>query len=285
MYVTESKVSRWSRQSLIYGLLIAGGLVVLFPLVWTFSTSLKTPDQVTMRSVQLIPDQVAWSNYQEIFDIAPVFLYFKNTMIIVIASVFGGLVTCSLAGYAFARINFPGRNVLFLILIGTMMLPYVVQIIPLFVLFDRLGWVGTFLPLVVPRLLGHNAFYIFLYRQFFRGLPSEIFDAARIDGTSEIGLWWRMALPNSKPVLATMAIFSFQFAWNDFLNPLIYLGSDQSKWTMALGLNGLQGFEGEASSLPMMMVMSVFMLLPMLAIFAIGQRYMVQGVTVSGLKG
>ncbi len=285
MNMIENRLASSLRRGLIYLILSAGGIIMLFPLAWTFSTSLKTPDQVTVREVQLIPEQIAWGNYEDIFDIVPVMRFIGNTLIIVAASMFGALVTCSLTGYAFARIPFPGRNVLFFILLATMMLPYVVQLIPLFVIFDQLGWVGTFLPLVVPRLLGHNAFYIFLYRQFFRGLPSELFDAARIDGCSEIGLWWRIALPNSKPVLAAMAIFSFQFAWNDFLNPLIYLGSNQEMWTMALGLNALQGFEGEASSLPMMMVMSVFMLLPMLAIFAVGQRYMVQGVTVSGLKG
>jgi multiple sugar transport system permease protein len=285
MNMIENRLASSLRRGLIYLILSAGGIIMLFPLAWTFSTSLKTPDQVTVREVQLIPEQIAWGNYEDIFDIVPVMRFIGNTLVIVAASMFGALVTCSLTGYAFARIPFPGRNVLFFILLATMMLPYVVQLIPLFVIFDQLGWVGTFLPLVVPRLLGHNAFYIFLYRQFFRGLPSELFDAARIDGCSEIGLWWRIALPNSKPVLAAMAIFSFQFAWNDFLNPLIYLGSNQEMWTMALGLNALQGFEGEASSLPMMMVMSVFMLLPMLAIFAVGQRYMVQGVTVSGLKG
>jgi multiple sugar transport system permease protein len=285
MNLIERKQARWLRQSVIYAVLLAGAAIMLFPLLWTFSTSLKLPNQVTVRQVELIPNPIVWQNYVEIFDIVPVVRFALNTLVIVAASLFGGLVTCSLAGYAFARIPFPGRNPLFMILLATMMLPYVVQLIPLFIIFDRIGWVGTFLPLTVPRLLGHNALYIFLFRQFFRSLPQELFDAARIDGCGEFGLWWRMALPNSKPVLAAVGIFAFQFAWNDFLNPLIYLGGDQQMWTMTLGLNGLQGFEGEASSLPMMMVMAVFMLLPMLVIFAFGQKYMVQGVTVSGLKG
>ncbi len=285
MNIIESTLQRWLRHSVIYAVLCAGGIIVLFPLAWTVSTSLKTSDQVSIREVQLIPDPVAWSNYEDIFDVLPVVRYTANTLVIVAASIFGGLITCSLAGYAFAKIPFPGRNILFFVLLMTMMLPYVVQLIPLFVVFDRLGWIGTFKPLVLPRILGHNAFYIFLYRQFFRGLPTDILDAARIDGCSEIGLWRRIVLPNSKPVMAAIGIFSFQFAWNDFLNPLIYLGSNQDKWTLALGLNGLKSFEGVASSLPMMMVMAILMIVPMLAIFAIGQKYMIQGVTVSGLKG
>ncbi len=285
MNMIESKRLRLLRQAVIYLTLSAGGMIVIFPLIWTVSTSLKTPEQVTVREVQLIPAPVAWDNYQDIFDLVPVWRFIQNTLLIAAASVLGGLVTCSLAGYAFARIAFPGRRVMFFVLLATMMLPYVVQLIPNFVIFDRLGWVGTFLPLTVPRLLGHNAFYIFLFRQFLRGLPSELFDAARIDGCSEWGLWWRIAMPNSRPVTAAVGIFAFQFAWTDFLNPLIYLGSKQKMWTMALALNGLKGFEGMGSTLPMMMVMSVFMIAPMLIIFAFGQKYMVQGVTVSGLKG
>ncbi len=285
MNIIQNQRVRLLRQTTIYLTLIAGSLIVFFPLVWTISTSLKTPEQVTVREVQLSPDPVAWENYVDIFDLVPVWRFLKNTLVIVTASVIGGLITCSLAGYAFARILFPGQRILFFILLATMMLPYVVQLIPIFVIFDRLGWVGTFRPLTVPRLLGHNAFYIFLYRQFFRGLPSELFDAARIDGCTEVGLWWRIAMPNSKPVAAAVGIFAFQFAWTDFLSPLIYLGSNQEMWTIALGLNGLKGFEGMGSTLPMMMVMSMFMIVPMLVIFAFGQKYMVQGVTVSGLKG
>jgi multiple sugar transport system permease protein len=281
----ESRSTQMMRQSLIYLVLSLGAIVMLFPLVWTVSTSLKTPDQVTVRQVQIIPENIAWENYAAIFDILPVIKFILNTLVIVAASLFGAVITCSLTGYAFARIPFPGRNILFFVLLATMMLPYVVQLIPTFVIFDRLGWVGTFLPLTIPRLLGHNAFYIFLFRQFFRGLPSELFDAARIDGCSEFGLWWRIAIPNCKPVMAAVSIFAFQYAWNDFLSPLIYLGGNQERWTIALGLNGLKGFEGMGSSLPMMMVMAVFMIVPMLVIFAIGQKYMIQGVTVSGLKG
>ena len=141
--------------------------------------------------------------------------------------------------------------------------------------FDEIGWTRTFGPLVLPRLLGHNAFYIFLYRQFFRGIPEDIYDAARIDGCSEFGVWWRIFMPMSRPVLAAISIFAFSFAWNDFLNPLIYLGSNKELWTLALGLNALQGFEGEDNSLNMIMTFSMLMIIPMLIVFYFGQKHLI----------
>lgn len=281
----ESTATRLGRWFMVYPILVIGSIVMLFPLAWTVSTSLKTPDTVTLREIRLIPDPIMWSNYVTIFDETPILLYTWNTLIVVVASVLGGLIICSLAGYAFARIPFPGRDGFFLLLLSTMMLPGVVRLIPLFVIFDRLGWLNTFLPLIVPRLLGHNAFYIFLMRQFFRSIPMELSDAARIDGASEFGIWWRVIMPNSKPVLAAVAIFSFQFGWTEFMAPLIYLGANKDLWTLSLGLNAQKGLEGEITALNTMMVMSIFMILPMLAIFAIGQKYMIQGVTFSGLKG
>lgn len=273
------------RHGLVYLILSMGAVIMIFPLLWTLSTSLKPLDQVTLTQVNLIPQPVMWSNYTEIFNRVPIIRYVGNTLIIVAASLFGGLVTCSLAGFAFARIKFPGRDILFMVLLATMMLPYVVQLIPLFVMFDSAGLVGTFWPLVIPRLLGHNAFYIFLLRQFYKGLPAELFDAARIDGCSEFGVWWRIAVPNSKPVLAAVAIFSFQFAWNDFLNPLLYLGPNPDLWTLALALNALKGGEGQMVEMNLLMVLTMFMILPMLLMFAFGQKYMVRGVAFSGVKG
>ena len=283
--MVEGLYARLAKWTFVYPLLLVGSVVMLFPLAWTFSTSLKTAQTVTLREVKLIPDPVQWSNYITIFEESPLLLYTQNTMYMVVTSVIGGVVICALAGYAFARINFPAREVLFYILLSTMMLPHVVQIIPLFVIFDRMGLVGTFWPLIIPRLLGHNAFYIFLMRQFFRGIPLELSDAARMDGCTEFGIWARIIMPNSKPVLAAVGIFSIQFAWNDFLSPLIYLGPKKELWTLALGLNAQKGFEGEITSLHKMMVISVYMIIPMLLVFAFGQKYMIEGVTFSGMKG
>lgn len=274
------------RQVFVYAVLTVGAVVMMVPLLWTVSTSLKTRDKVSIRRLELIPDPAAFENYPNLFEIRPIGKYTRNTLIIVAASLFGALVPCTLAGYAFARIPFPGRQYLFGILLATMMLPYVVRIIPLFLFFDEIGWTRTFGPLVLPRILGHNAFYIFLYRQFFRGIPNEIYDSARIDGCSELGVWWRIFMPMSRPVIAAVSIFAFEFAWNDFLNPLIYLGSNQELWTLALGLNALKGFEGSDSSLNMVMTFSMLMIVPMLAVFYFGQKHLITGVTASGsLKG
>ena len=271
---------------LVYAVLTAGAAVMMVPLLWTVSTSLKTRDKVSIRRLELIPDPVAFENYPHLFEIQPIDKYTRNTLIIVVASLFGALVPCTLAGYAFARIPFPGRQYLFGILLATMMLPYVVRIIPLFLFFDEIGWTRTFGPLILPRVLGHNAFYIFLYRQFFRGIPNDIYDSARIDGCSEFGVWWRIFMPMSRPVIAAVSIFAFEFAWNDFLNPLIYLGSNQELWTLALGLNALQGFEGTESSLNLVMTFAMLMIIPMLVVFYFGQKHLITGVTASGsLKG
>ncbi len=277
---------KFIRHVFVYAILTAGAVVMMVPLLWTVSTSLKTRDKVSIRRLELIPDPIAFENYPNLFRIRPISKYTRNTLVIVAASLFGALVPCTLAGYAFARIPFPGRQYLFGILLATMMLPYVVRIIPLFLFFDEIGWTKTFGPLILPRVLGHNAFYIFLYRQFFRGIPNEIYDSARIDGCSEFGVWWRIFMPMSRPVIAAVSIFAFEFAWNDFLNPLIYLGSNQELWTLALGLNALRGFEGTDSSLNMVMTFSMLMIIPMLVVFYFGQKHLITGVTASGsLKG
>jgi len=258
--------------------------MMVFPLLWTISTSLKTVDQLVFTRIELIPDPIAWRNYVEIFELTSLLRNLRNTMTIVLCAEFGSLVICSLVAYAFAHIPFPGRDLMFGLLLSSMMLPGVVTLVPFFVIFDRLGWINTFLPLIVPRFLAHNPFYIFLMRQFFRGIPKDLFDAARMDGCSEFGIWWRIVLPISKPVLAAVAIFTFQWVWNDFLHPLVYLGGNRDLWTLALGLNALQGLEGE-TTVHLQMAYSVLMIAPIISIFAVGQQYFVEGITFTGLKG
>jgi len=271
--------------SLIYLLVTLGAVVTFFPLLWTVSTSLKTVEQLVGTRIVLIPNPIAWENYVEIFRITSVLLNLRNTMIIVLCAEFGSLVMCSLVAYAFARIPFPGRRLMFTLLLSSMMLPGVVTLIPFFVMFDRLGWINTFLPLIVPRFLAHNPFYIFLMRQFFRDIPQDLSDAARMDGCSELGIWWRIVMPVSSPVLAAVAIFTFQFAWNWFLQPLVYLGGDKNLWTLSLGLNALKGEQGGPPSTHYQMAFSVLMILPMLVVFGVGQRYFVQGIVTTGIKG
>jgi multiple sugar transport system permease protein len=267
-----------------YAILITGAMIMLFPLLWTVSTSLKDQSKVTLLQLQLIPDPVRWDNYLAIFHQVPLLTYLSNTLAIVLAAEFGGLLVSSLVAYSFARIPFPGRNVFFSLLLSTMMLPYVVRLIPLYAMFDQLGLINTLWPLIIPRLLGHDAFFIFLMRQFFRGIPSELLDAAEVDGCGHIGIWRLMVLPLSKPVLATIGIFAFQGAWIDFIFPLIYLSGAKSRWTMALGLNAMKDPWGP-TNVALMMVFAVLMTIPMLVLFFLGQKYIIQGTTMSGLKG
>ena len=283
MTVSASR-RRAINHSVIYLLVTAGAIVTFFPLLWTVSTSLKTLDQLVGTRIELIPNPIAWENYVEIFKITPILLNLRNTMVIVICAEFGSLVMCSLVAYAFARIPFPGRDVMFVLLLSGMMVPGVVKLIPLFVIFDRLGWINSFLPLIVPRFLAHNPFYIFLMRQFFLGVPQDLSDAARIDGCSEFSIWWRIVMPISMPVLAAVGIFTFQWVWNDFLHPLVYLGANKKLWTLALGLNSMRSYE-TVNSTHYQMAFSVLMIIPVITIFAFSQQHFIQGITFSGIKG
>jgi ABC-type glycerol-3-phosphate transport system permease component len=277
---------RWSVQyGVVYLILVAGAVLMLFPLLWTLSTSLKTLEDISTVQIALIPDPIAWWNYIELFQATPIATQFANTMTVVIPVMMGCIITSSFVAYGFARTQFPGRDFLFLLVLSTMMIPGVVTLIPRFVIFDRMGWINTFWPLIVPQLIGHNPFYIFLMRQFFRTIPEELSDAARMDGCSEVGIWWRIVLPLSRPVIAAVAIFSFQWAWNDFLYPLVYLGGKKDLWTLALGLNAFRNMAGQRQDLHYMMAMSMLMIIPMFLIFAFGQKYFIQGITFSGLKG
>lgn len=286
---TTLKPTRTLRDTLsnlpIYIVLILGAIVTLTPLVWTVSTSLKSVEQLAEWPPQWIPNPAKWRNYSEALTTLPFDRYFQNTMVLVVAAEIGALVTCSFVAYGFARLEFPGRDILFLVLISTMLMPYIVRLIPLFVFYGEIGWLGTFLPIAVPDLLGRNAFYIFLFRQFFIGIPNEISDAARIDGANDFRIWWTMVLPMSKPVMATVGIFAFQSTWDDFLGPLIYMAQDPNMRTMAVGLYQFKNAPGGETLIPYLMAVSVVMMIPVLIIFAIGQRYLISGVTMGSLKG
>lgn len=274
-----------ANHGLLHLVLLTGSVVMLIPLLWTFSTSLKTPQQVAIWPPEWIPDPVQWSNYVEIFRVAPVALWLRNSLVLVAAEVLGSVVTCSFIAYGFARVRFPGREALFLLLLSTLMIPYVVRLIPLYVIYNQIGWVNTFLPVTVPQLLGRNAFFIFLLRQFYMGIPEELSDAARIDGCTEFGIWWRIVMPLSKPALAAVAIFAFRDAWDNFLAPLVYMAGRPDLRPLAVGLYTLRGGAGQLPDTHLLMALSTLMIIPMLIMFASGQRYFIQGVTLSGLKG
>ncbi len=268
----------------LYFFLSMGALVYLFPLFWMISTSLKTLPQIAKFPPIWMPRPMVWKNYIDALTFLPFHLFARNTLIIAIFYIAGNLLSATFVAYGFARLRFPGRDILFIILISTMMIPMIVRLIPLFLMFKRLGWINTFYPLTVPEFFG-NPFFIFLVRQFYRNIPFDISDSARIDGCSEMGIWYKIMLPLSKPVVAAVIIFAFQRVWNDFLAPLIYLNKTEMK-TLSLGLQALTGGTGEAVELyNLLMAACTTFVLPMIIIFIFAQKYFMRGVIMTGIKG
>jgi multiple sugar transport system permease protein len=262
--------------------LLAGVLIVLFPLYWMISTSFKPMENYYDWPPQWIPSPVTLEAYTSLLAMYPWGRFIANTLTIAVVAMVGNLVSSTLVAYGFSFFRAPGKKALFFILLGTTMLPGVVTMVPTFILFRQLKWVDTYLPLVVPTFFG-SAFHIFLLRQFFRTLPPDLFDAAKIDGCSELGILWRIVLPLSGPVLAAICIFQFQWRWNSFMQPLIYLNSFK-KYTVALALYTLRG-EPQGSTPTQLMAAGTLMVLPVLILFAAFQRYFIQGVQFSGIKG
>lgn len=257
-------------------------VVLALPLFWLVTTSLKTGGQTFLMPPKWIPDPFVWSNYSDAFRAVAFHEYFWNTIRIVFFATTGALLTASLAAFAFARLRFPLRGTLFVMVLSTIMLPSIVTLIPTFIVFRTLGWIDTFLPLIVPLWFGGGAFNIFLFRQFFMTIPLELDEAARIDGASNLRIYWGVILPLSKPVIATIAVFAFIHNWNDFFEPLIYLQSPEN-WTMAIGLRGFRDLYSTQWNL--MMAASTAMIMPLLVLFFLAQRYFVSGIQMSGLAG
>jgi multiple sugar transport system permease protein len=269
------------RGIVIHILLIPAAVVFLMPFLWMLSTSLKPDSQLYAYPPIWIPHPLQWANYPKTVTFVPFFLYLRNTLIIALSSMVGVVASSSLAAYSLARIHWPGRNILFLMTIATLMLPFQVTLIPVFLVFKNLGWVGDFRPLILPQFFGY-AFYIFLLRQFFSGIPMELSEAARIDGANEWRTFWSVILPLAKPALATVAVFQFIRSWTDYLNPLIYL-NDQNLYTLQLGLQQYSSQYGREWGL--LMAAAVLISLPPIIIFFLTQRTFVQGVTLTGIKG
>lgn len=263
--------------------LIAGGLLMLVPFFWLVSSSLKAPYQIYVFPPQWIPDPILWRNYVEVFEAVTVWRYTVNTLIITTFGTLGLVLSSALAAYSFARLRFKGRDFVFGTILSTVMLPFVVTMIPLYILFSRLGWVGTYLPLIVPDWFG-GPITIFLLRQFFRTIPMELEDAARIDGASRPRIFASVILPLSRPALTVVTVLAFLNHWNDFLGPLIYLPK-RDMYTLALGLNALQYFEGGLDWTHYVMVLATLMVLPVVIVYFLAQRALVEGIVLTGLKG
>lgn len=269
-------------RAVILCLVIAGALFIMAPVLWMLSTSLKTYPQTLVFPPQWIPTSFHWDNYPNALTFLPFATYFKNTILVTGTIMIGEVLTNSFVAYGFARLRGPGRNWLFVLVLSTMLVPFPVIMIPQYILFQHLHWIDTFLPLIVPPWFG-SAFLIFLMRQFYLTIPRELDDAAEIDGCGYLGIWRRIMLPLAKPALATVAIFSFTYNWNDYLAPLIYLNS-QSNYTLALGL---ANFIGRYSVTPwnLLMAASLVTVLPCVLLFFFAQRFFIQGIVVSGVKG
>lgn len=264
-----------------YILLAQLSTVLLLPFVWMLSLSLKTPAQIGQYPPELLPNPIAWDNYRQALTVQqPFFLYLRNTALVAALVIVGEVFSSTFVAYGFSKLNFPGRNLLFTVLLATLMVPYVVKLVPLFVFFKQLDWINTFLPLVVPAFFG-TPFSIFLMRQFFMSIPNELNEAARIDGANELRIWSQIYLPLCRPALAVVIIFAFQNVWNDFLGPLVYLQRQEVK-TVTLGLYGLIGMFLEYHTV---MAGAVAVILPMVIVFLLFQRFFIKGIAVTGLKG
>lgn len=280
--MAKSRLS--SAQILAYVVLAVGGVFMLMPFFWLVSSSLKRPETIYIFPPQWIPKPAYWINYVEVFEVTPVLLFARNTLVITLGATVGAVITSALAGYGFARLRFPGRDLVFSVILSTMMLPYVVTMVPVYVMFTKLKWVGTFLPLIVPAWFGGGAFSIFLLRQFFRTIPMELEDAALIDGAGRVRIFLQVILPLARPALIVVTIQNALARWNGFMQPLIYL-SKRKMWTLALGVNGLKEFEGGMDWTHYMMVLATIMVVPTVIVYFLAQRAFIQGIVLTGLKG
>ena len=281
----------WTIGKFIVFLLMLGiTFLFIVPFLWMISTSLKEPYDLAGNN--WIPARFAWENFRDAFSFGMWSQWTRNTVIITVAGVIGQVISSAIVAYSFSRLRWRGRDTLFSLVLATMMLPSVVTMIPQFVLFakypafgfqDSQTWINTFLPLTVPAFTG-SAFNIFLLRQFMRGIPIELSEAAKIDGAGEVRIWWDIVMPLSKPALATIAIFTFNGAWTDFMGPLLYLQSEEL-YTLQLGLRQFEAAAGGAPAWHWLMAASLIVMLPVLAVFVSFQQYFIEGISLTGMGG
>lgn len=272
----KQRNARW----VTYAILAVFSFSMVLPFLWMISSSLKLETEVFGMPIQWIPDNIRWSNYVEVWQKAPFGIYYWNTSVLTFATVVTQLITASLAGYVFARLEFPERDTVFFVYLGTLMVPYMVIMIPQFTIIRMLGLYDTLWAVYLIRAF--SPFGTFLFRQFFMTIPFELSDSARIDGCSEFRIYRSIIMPLSRPAIATLMVFFFSFTWNDFLGPLIYLTSDTKK-TIQLGLRSFITLYNQEYAL--LMAAAVIAMLPIMALYVFLQRYFVEGITMTGLKG
>jgi len=276
--------SRWSVSASVgYAVCLIVAATTVFPFIWMLSTSFKVPTEAITLPPQWVPSPFIVDNYTGLFTNAllPFPLFFFNSLKITSLVVVGRLIVCSLGAYGFARLTFPGRDLAFAMLLGSLMVPEVVQVLPLYVAYAKIGWIDTHWPLIIPPIVA-NTFGTFLLRQFFMTIPKDLEEAAVLDGANHFQIYWKIMLPLAKPALATLAIFTFMGTWNDFFNPLIYLNSTQN-FTLTLGLAFFQG--QSATDYTRLMAGVMVSVIPILLVYSMAQKYFTQGVVMSGIKG
>lgn len=281
-------VKGWSIEILKYGVLLTLAITFILPFYWMLSSAVKNDSQVYTVPPVWFPVPQQWNNFWDAWNAQNYWLFTYNTVILyAIPATIGTIISSSLVAYSFSRLRWIGRDTLFALLLATLMIPGWVRLVPLFIIFKQIGWLNTFLPLVVPHFFG-NAFFIFLLRQFFMALPTELSDAARIDGANELQTMFRIILPLSVPALAVVALFTFMDAWNDYLGPLIYVNIEE-KWVLALGVQRLRNAVAEIGNrqlaYPYLMAVSSIITLPIFLAFFFAQRTFIEGISVTGLKG
>ena len=271
------------KNTIIHIILISLSFIFMFPFLWMLFTALKTPAELLRGIEVLLPEDPQWRNFYTAVTTVPFLMYLKNSLILVFFAVAGTLFSATLSAYAFAKLRWPGRDTLFVVMLATMMIPAQVILIPSYILYAQIGWLGTRLPLIVPYFFGGGAaFYIFLLRQFFKGIPRELTESAIVDGAGHFKIFLYIMLPLTKPALLTVSLLTFMFVWNDYFGPLIYL-SNPDHWTLALGLRGFQTqFTGRYD---LMMAAAILVMLPTIVLFFIAQKHFIEGITFTGIKG
>lgn len=277
-YFKSKKRQEQITKIILYILLITISIILLAPLWWMVSTSLKPMEEVVQYPPRFIPETWQWTNYLRTIQAFPFLRYAKNTLFITFFVVLGNVVANSFIAYGFAKVDFPGKKVLFSLVLATMMVPGFVTMIPQYILFTKLGWVGTYLPLIVPAFFG-NAFNIFLMRQFYMSISDDVIEAAQIDGANHLYIWSRLMIPMTKPVLITIAITSFNGAWNDFLGPLLYI-QDEQKYTLQIGLQTFKSQSGTQWNY--LMAGATLVMLPTVLLFFFAQKYFLEGMDLTG---
>jgi multiple sugar transport system permease protein len=274
--------ARKARSSLVYVLLVVTGIVVVFPFAWMLSSALQTPLQLATVPIQWFPTTPDWKNFSGVFDTIPLARMFANSFIVTVTVSIGIVATSLLAGFALAKYRFPGRGMMFFFTLATMFVPYFILMIPLYYLMRILGWLDTYQGLIVPNLV--TGFGIFMMRQFMITIPDDVLDAARIDGSSEGSIFWRIAIPAAKPGIAALGIFAFVYQWSNFLWPLLVV-SATSMMTVPLGLEQLSSFESTQQNMGLVMAGTAIAVIPSTLVFIALQRYFVEGINLSGVKG